>query len=248
MAVSQAASVHERNPIPNEERLIVALDSRTVDEARRLAERLWQTVSFFKVGLTLQFHEHGMDFVGELIKNGKKVFLDSKVYDVPEQARGAVSNIVRMGVSFLTIHGDSAIVKAAVDERNIANSCLKLFAVTVLTSLDEQDLHEMGYTCSVEQMVLYRAKTALNAGCDGVICSGLEAPSVRSCVADQLLIVTPGIRSSGSSRDDQKRVVTPEQALRSGADYIVMGREIARAADPADAAKRIREVVESVCG
>lgn len=230
--------------IPIRDRLIVALDVGSVAEANQVVDALGDTVNFYKVGLGLHYRG-GIDLAKALKLQGKKVFLDSKIYDVEATTKAAVESIVALGVDFCTIHGNTSILKEAVAGRG--NSNLKLFAITVLTSLDDRDLHEMGYTVSVEKMVDYKTKSAIAAGCDGVITSGLEARMIRE-IADEngsgLLIVTPGIRSAGVSRDDQKRVATPESAIEAGADYIVMGRQILRAKNPHDEARRVLDTIE----
>ena len=232
-----------KESIPASERLIVALDVESRDEARRLVDELGEAVSFYKIGLGLQFRG-GIELAAELKRRGKKVFLDSKIYDVEATTKSAIQSIAALGVDFTTIHGNTSILKEAVAGRG--DSSLKLFAITVLTSFDDSDLHEMGYTVSVDKMVAYKTKSAIGAGCDGVIASGLEAGMIRE-IADEtgskLIIVTPGIRSAGISRDEQKRVATPESAIKSGADYIVMGRQILRAKDRRDEAKRVLETI-----
>jgi orotidine-5'-phosphate decarboxylase len=234
-----------KKDIPTSERLIVALDVDSKEQAKRLVAELGDAVCFYKVGLGLQFRG-GIDLAQELKAQGKKVFLDSKIYDVEATTKAAVQSIAAMGVDFTTIHGNTSILREAVAGRG--DTSLKLFAITVLTSLDDADMHEMGYTVSVEKMVAYKTRSAMAAGCDGVITSGLEAAMVRD-IADQtassLLIVTPGIRSAGVSRDEQKRVATPEGAIKAGADYIVMGRQILRARNPQDEAKRILHTIDS---
>ena len=181
----------------------------------------------------------GVDhFIRSLIEQGKKVFLDYKYYDVPETLRKAVHRASGIGVSFLTIHGSSSVIEAAVKGRG--NSDLKLFMVTVLTSMDAADIAEMGYTNhSVEELVLFRAQKALNAGCDGVIASGLEAQKIKELSANRLLVVTPGIRSEGYPDDDQKRKTTPTDAISAGADYLVIGRPITENVNPRREAESI---------
>lgn len=224
------------NRIDAKDRLIVALDLRDVDEARHTVELLGETVSFYKVGLTLQLAPGVEGLIHELISRGKKVFLDYKYYDVQETLRKAVSQAARLGVSFLTVHGTGDLLKAAVSGKG--NSDLKLFMVTVLTSLEAKDVAEMGYTeSSVEDLVLFRTRKALEAGCDGVITSGREAKKVRELAGDKLLVVTPGIRPDGYGEDEQKRRTTPTSAIQAGADYLVIGRPITGAADPRKAAQ-----------
>jgi orotidine-5'-phosphate decarboxylase len=211
--------------IDAKERLIVALDLPGIEDARRMVDALDGVVSFFKVGLTLQLAEGVEDFIRSLIREGKNVFLDYKYYDVPETLRKAVSRAAGLGVKFLTIHGSSGSMRGAVDGRG--KSTMKLFTVTVLTSMDASDIAEMGYTQhSVEQLVLFRARKALEAGCDGVIASGLEVGKIKAFSGDHLLVVTPGIRPEGYPEDDQKRRATAREAILAGADYLVIGRPI----------------------
>lgn len=228
------------------ERLIVALDQPTVEEARAAVDRLGDSVVFYKIGLTLHF-AGGLELARDLARRGKRVFLDAKLYDIPEQVRGAVANIDRMGVDFLTVHGDREIIAAAVAGR-APGSRLRLLAVTVLTSLDDSDLQTMGFMASVEDLVRYRVALAREAGADGVVASGLEAAGIRAQVGDSLLIVSPGIRSAGVGRDEQKRVTTPEDAMRAGVDYIVVGRQILRAADPKTEADKVVAEMERGLG
>ena len=227
--------------IPTEERLIVALDVPNAEEAKKLVQCLDGVVSFFKIGLSLQMIA-GRELVEWLIGKGKKVFLDYKYFDIEETIKKAVANVAELGVSFLTIHGNGRIIKAAVEARGQSN--LKILSVTVLTSLDASDIQELGFECSVEDLVLHRARKAWEAGCDGVIASGHEARAIGELSQDQLLIVTPGIRPAGSSTDDQKRSVTPVQAIESGADYLVVGRPIRNAKDPRMVAKSILDEIQ----
>lgn len=213
--------------IKAEERLIVALDLSDVQEARLMVEALEGLVTFFKIGLALQLAQGVEGFIRSLIAGGKRVFLDYKYYDVPETIRKAVARAAGLGVSFLTIHGSSQIIKGAVMGRG--NHPLKLFAVTVLTSMDANDIGELGYTQhSVEQLVLFRARKALEAGCDGVIASGHEARQIKELSQNSLLIVTPGIRPEDYPEDDQKRKITARDAVLAGADYLVIGRPITK--------------------
>jgi orotidine-5'-phosphate decarboxylase len=230
--------------IPLEERLIVALDVPTVDEARAVIARLGSAVRFHKIGMQLQF-AGGLDLARELVGQGRKVFLDSKLLDIGQTVTSAVENIARMGVSFLTIHGTSQTIRAAVQGRGASG--LKLLAVTVLTSMDAEDVAELGLSCPVEDLVLLRTRKALDAGCDGVIASGREAASIRKVAGDRLLLVVPGIRSAGIAQDDQKRATTPADAIQAGADYLVVGREILRADNPAAAAESVlRQIDEAL--
>ncbi|MBI5379870.1 MAG: orotidine-5'-phosphate decarboxylase [Nitrospirae bacterium] len=222
--------------IDAKERLIVALDLPTVEEAKRLVRHLDGLVSFFKIGLELQLVA-GLDFVKWLIQDEKKVFLDYKYFDVEETIRRAVAQVAAIGVNFLTVHGSGGIIRAAVEGRG--QSELKLLAVTVLTSLDALDIRDLGFECAVEDLVLYRARKAMEAGCDGVITSGHEARAIRELAKDRLLIVTPGIRPEGATRNEHKRSVTPTQAIQAGADYLVVGRPIRDAKDHRMAAEQI---------
>jgi len=227
------------------DRLIIALDLPGIDEARAMVEQLDGVADFFKIGLTLQLAPGVERLIQDVIASGKKVFLDYKYYDIAETIRKTVSMAAKLGVSFLTIHGPSTLVKAAVEGRG--SSPLKLFTVTVLTNLDQSDMTEMGYSeHTVEQIVLHRAKKALEAGCDGVIASGREAEAIRQ-LSKRLLIVTPGIRPDGSPEDDQKRKVTPAQAIAAGADYLVIGRPITSppSGTPKEAAVRILAEMQS---
>jgi orotidine-5'-phosphate decarboxylase len=227
------------------DRLIVALDVPSAPEALALVARLGDTVRFYKVGLQLQF-AGGLGVAETLINQGKKVFLDSKIYDVGETVRGAVANVANMGVNFVTVHGNGAVIKAAVEGRGTRP--LKILSVTLLTSLDASDLEEMGIASrySVADIVRMRAKSALDAGCDGVIASGQEAADIRKLAGNRLLIVTPGIRSKNMARHDQKRVATPYEAVSAGADYLVMGRQIIESDDPKKMAESVFE--EIACG
>ncbi|HEV2855647.1 MAG TPA: orotidine-5'-phosphate decarboxylase [Thermoanaerobaculia bacterium] len=230
--------------IPPEERLIFALDVPTVEEARGLVLTLKEAVQFYKVGLEL-FLAGGASFelIDWLVGQDKKVFLDLKLYDIPETVARAVRALRERPVTFLTVHGDGAILEAAGREKGD----LKILAVTVLTSLDRAGLRELGFAGEVSDLVLARARRAQETGCDGVIASGQEAKALRDHLGRDLLIVTPGIRPSGNRpADDQKRVVTVEEALRGGADHIVVGRPIRDAADPYEAALQIQGTIEGL--
>ncbi|MSQ49106.1 MAG: orotidine-5'-phosphate decarboxylase [Betaproteobacteria bacterium] len=222
--------------IPRRERLIVALDVSSVAEAQALVEKLGDSVRFYKIGLEISTSGGYYELLDWLVKRGKRVFCDLKLYDIPETVRRAVANLRGRGVTFLTVHGDRAIMEAAAQEKGE----MKILAVTVLTSLDKRDLEQMGYRGEVSQLVLARASGALAAGCDGVIASGLEAPGIKSAHGARLLVVTPGIRPAGGDRGDQKRTVDVAQAFGNGADYIVVGRPIRDAQDPAAAAAAIQ--------
>jgi orotidine-5'-phosphate decarboxylase len=220
------------------ERLILALDLPDIAAARKMVQELDGVVDFFKVGLTLQLAAGVEEFIRSLIAQGKRVFLDYKYYDVPETLRKAISRASELGVSFLTIHGSSALIRAAVKGRG--DRGLKLFCVTVLTSMDGEDMAEMGYSHhTVEQLVLFRARKALEAGCDGVIASGLEVGKIKDLAGNALLVVTPGIRDEDSPQDDQKRRTTARTAILSGADYLVIGRPITESPHPRAEAERL---------
>jgi orotidine-5'-phosphate decarboxylase len=216
--------------------LIVALDFESAAQARALIERLGDRISFYKVGLEL-YAAAGMDFVRELTAGGKDVFLDLKLYDIGETVKRAVARIAAGGVRFTTVHGSRAVMRAALEGR--AGSPLKLLAVTVLTSFDQDDLADLGYPCPVRDLVALRVRKAVESGIDGIVCSPIEARLVREIAGPGAILVTPGVRSAGAGKGDQKRVATPAEALRDGANYLVIGRQITRAADPAAEADRL---------
>ena len=216
------------------DRLIVALDVPTVSEARQLTTALGQSVTFYKVGLEL-IMRGGLGFVEELISNNKRVFLDMKLLDISNTVERATANAAEMGAEFLTIHGhDLKTMRAAVAGRG--NTKLKLLAVTVLTHLSREDLKEHLVDIETGDLALHRATLAAEAGCDGVICSPLEAKRIKEKLGNKLIVVTPGIRLSGGGADDQARVTTPESAIQAGADYLVVGRPITQASNPKMAA------------
>jgi orotidine-5'-phosphate decarboxylase len=226
-------------------RLIVALDVASPEEASALVGRLGPAVSFYKVGLEL-YAAAGMAFVRELVGAGKDVFLDLKFYDIPETVKRAVRQVGATGVRFLTVHGSGPVMRAAAEGR--AGAPLKLLAVTVLTSFDREDLEDLGYRCEVADLVALRVQKARQAGIDGIVCSAQEVAAVRALAGPDLILVTPGVRSAGAAAGDQKRIATPAEAIRSGADYIVVGRQITRAADPAAEAARILEEIARAAG
>ena len=225
-----------KNPI------IVALDFEDAAQARSLIQRLGSAVDFYKIGMELYAAE-GMQFVRELTGEGQHVFLDLKLYDIPETVKRATAQVAKTGVRFLTVHGSNAVMRAAADARGAAQ--LKLLAVTVLTSFDRDDLAQLGYPSSVEDLVALRVKNAMAAGMDGIVCSAKEAAAVRALAGPQAILVTPGVRSPSADSGDQKRVATPAEALAAGANYLVIGREITRAQDPRSACMRILESVEN---
>ena len=223
-------------PLDSRDRLIVALDLPGVRDAQQMVERLGDSVSFYKVGYQLAFAS-GLAFVDELIRGGKEVFLDMKLHDIENSVSKGVESVARTGVTFLTVHAYPQTMKAAVAAR--AGSQLKILAVTVLTSYDDIDLAEAGYSSDVDALVARRAQQAHDMGIDGLVCSPEEASPLRLAVGNDMLFVTPGVRPEGSAHGDQKRVATPGQAIRAGADYLVVGRPITGAADPKRAAKAI---------
>ena len=212
-------------------RLIVALDVPTAAEAHGLIDRLGDAVAFYKVGLWL-LHAPGIDgLIERLVGSGKEVFLDCKMYDIGETVREGVARAAERGVSLVTVHGNRDILKAAVAGKQ--GSALKIFAISVLTNLDDDDVRGMGYLCPVEELVEIRVKKAIEYGCDGLIAAPQDAPRIRKIApAGSLLLGTPGVRPAGHGQDDHKRGGTPASAIEGGADYIVMGRPIIRADDP----------------
>ena len=227
-------------PIPGPERLIFALDVPSTAEARRLVDALGDAVHFYKLGLELFMAGGYFELLDHLIGQGKQVFVDLKFFDVPETVAAAVRQLRDRGAQFATVHGNDGMIEAACREKGD----LKILAVTALTSLDQGDLRDLGFTVSVEKLVLSRAERALAYGCDGVISSGLEARALRTSLGSRLLIVSPGIRPvENRTDDDQKRVVTARDAFRAGADYIVVGRPIREAGDPRAAARAIQDEI-----
>jgi orotidine-5'-phosphate decarboxylase len=222
--------------------IIVALDVESADDARALVRRLAPQVRFYKVGMEL-YAGAGIDFVRELLGEGHEVFLDLKFYDIPETVRRAVAQVARTGVRFLTIHAVPSVMRAAVEGKG--DSRLQLLAVTVLTSFGPADLTDMGYSCTASDLVATRARQAAEARVDGIVCSPLEVAMVRGITGPEAILVTPGVRSAGAAAGDQKRIATPAEAIRNGANYLVMGRQITRAADPAAEAARVLEEVAS---
>jgi orotidine-5'-phosphate decarboxylase len=221
----------------NNDPVIIALDFDSPQEADRLVKSLGDSATFYKVGMEL-FAAAGMDYVRCLVDRGKRVFLDMKYYDIGETVRRAVSVAARSGAEFLTIHAVPQVMRAAVEGRG--NSPLKLLAVTVLTSLDDADLREMGHDSSVAELVSKRVKQAMDAHIDGIVGSPLEARAIRAAAGPDAILVTPGVRSRSAGKGDQKRVATPAEAVRDGASYIVIGRQVTRAEDPAEALAGIR--------
>ncbi len=229
-----------RPVIPNDQRLIVALDVPSGNEARELVQALGDSVSFYKVGLELFTGADGFAVVDWLSAHGKQVFVDLKFFDVPATVARAVKQLCGRNITFATVHGNDAIMRAAAE----ASGDVGILAVTVLTSLDSADMRDLGFDCDIPALVRSRARRALNLGCAGVVASGEEAAVLRTTLGDDGVIVTPGIRP-GHHDDDQKRAVTPTQALRDGADYLVVGRPIRDADSPKAAAEQIQAEIRS---
>ena len=228
--------------IPIDERIIFALDVPTVDEAISWARRLSSHVRFYKVGLEL-FLGGGWGVVDELIHMGHKVMLDLKFFDIPETVKRAIRQVRQSGVTFCTIHGNEPIIRAATEEKG----GLEVLAVTVLTSFDPEDLYAMGLKGTVEELVLTRAQKAVQLGCDGVVASPKEVSSLRNRLGHDFLIVTPGIRPHTGgldTGDDQRRTATPYEAIKNGADHLVIGRPIRDAKDPIDTVHKIQEEIK----
>ena len=223
------------------ERLIVALDLASVKEAEAMVSRIGDAVSFYKIGYQLAF-AGGLDFTAGLIAAGKQVFLDLKLHDIANTVTKGVESVAQIGATFLTVHAFPQTMKAAVEGKR--GSKLRILAVTVLTSYDDADLAAAGYDMSVAELAAARAGQARDIGVDGLVCSAEEATDLRKIVGPGMALVTPGIRPMGSATGDQKRVTSPARAIRSGADYLVVGRPIVEAADPKAAAERIVDEIE----
>lgn len=232
-------------PIHDRDRLICALDVPDADSARALVNELGDSVSFYKIGLELCMAGGYFELLDWLVAQDKKVFVDLKFFDVPATVGAAVERLSHRGATFATVHGNQAIMEAAAEKKGD----LGILAVTVLTSLDRGDLDDLGFKCDVEELVLSRARRALEAGCDGVVSSGMEAEKLRASIDHRLMVVTPGIRPVDNRPvDDQKRVVSPTDAFRNGADYIVVGRPIRGAEQPRAAAEAIQQEITDVFG
>ena len=218
------------------DRLIVGLDVPSVREAQAVVKDLEGVVSFYKIGYQLAF-AGGLDFARELAAGGTKIFLDMKLLDIDNTVAKGVENIAKMGMSMLTLHAYPKAMKAAVEAAKGSDLCL--LAVTVLTSMDDQDVIDAGYKYDPRSLVLRRAEQALAAGMGGIVCSADEAAAVRKIVGPDLAVVTPGIRPAGAEHGDQKRVVTPAQAIRNGSSHLVVARPIVQAGDRREAARAI---------
>jgi len=217
--------------------VIIALDFDSATDANRLDSALGDSAGFYKVGMEL-YAAAGMDYVRSLIDRGNRVFLDLKYYDIGETVKRAVAVAARSGATFLTVHGIGQVMRAAVEGRGVFP--MKLLAITVLTSFDREDLREQGYDCEVADLVRRRVGLAMQCGIDGIVASPLEAQAIRAQAGPAAILVTPGVRSRGAATGDQKRVATPAAAIRDGANYVVIGRQVSRAADPRAALIEIR--------
>ncbi|MDK1491593.1 orotidine-5'-phosphate decarboxylase [Sinorhizobium sp. 7-81] len=224
------------------DRLIVGLDLPTIAEAEKIVSTLGDDVAFYKIGYQLAF-AGGLEFARDLAASGKKVFLDMKLLDIDNTVAKGVENIVKMGMSMLTLHAYPKAMKAAVEAARGSGLCL--LGVTVLTSMDEQDVIDAGYEYDPHTLVLRRAEQARAAGMGGIVCSAEEAAAVRKIIAAEMALVTPGIRPAGADKGDQKRVMTPAEALRAGSSHLVVARPIVQAAEPLTAARAILTEMES---
>jgi orotidine-5'-phosphate decarboxylase len=227
--------------IPAKDRLIFAMDVPTTDRAKALATELDDAVTFYKIGLELMMSGEYFDLLDWMLARDKKVFCDLKFFDIPATVGSAVRSLKDRGATFVTVHGNRSIMEAAAENKG---DSLKVLGVTVLTSLDRGDLDDLGFDCDLDALVLSRAKQCLEAGCDGVISSGLEVPKLREFVDEKLLVVSPGIRPVDNKPvGDQKRVVTVATAFQNGCDHIVVGRPIRDAESPRAAAEMIQEQI-----
>ena len=223
-----------------EDRLIFALDVPEVSEAKKIVTELDNSVNFYKIGMELLMTGQYFDLLDWLIAKDKKVFVDLKFFDVPETVGRTIARLSDYGATFATVHGNQALMEKASENKNN----LKILAVTALTSLDRGDLDDLGFDCNVKDLVISRAKRAFEAGCDGIVSSGLEVPYIREYVNNKLIAVTPGIRPVAND-DDQKRVVDVATAFKSGSDYIVVGRPIKKAENRYEAATNIQKIIRS---
>ena len=224
-----------------EDRLIFALDLPEVAKAKEIVVELNDSVNFYKIGMELLMTGQYFKLLDWLIAKDKKVFVDLKFFDVPETVGRTIARLSQYGATFATIHGNQALMEKAAENKNN----LKILAVTALTSLDRGDLDDLGFKCNVKDLVISRAKRAFEAGCDGIVSSGLEVPYIREYVDNKLIAVTPGIRPVAND-DDQKRVVDVATAFKSGSDYIVVGRPIKNAENRYEVATNIQKIIQSV--
>jgi orotidine-5'-phosphate decarboxylase len=237
----RGSDLHASDP---REKLIVALDVSTAAAAQRIVAAVGESALTYKVGMQLYTAE-GPQVVRDLVASGRRVFLDLKYHDIPNTVASAVREAARLGVSMLTVHatGSSKMLRSAVDAARAVNPSLLVLAVTVLTSLDQSDLEQVGVQGSVHDEVLRLSKLALASGCQGIVTSARESSKLRSELGNDFAIVTPGVRSVGSDHADQARVVTPAEAVAAGASHIVVGRPITEAADPAAEARSILQQI-----
>ena len=226
--------------IKPEDRLIFALDVPEVSDAKEIVMELDDSVNFYKIGMEMLMTGKYFELLDWLVKQDKKVFVDLKFFDVPETVGRAIARLSDYGATFATIHGNQALMEKAAENKNK----LKILAVTALTSLDRGDLDDLGFVCDVQELVISRAKRAFEAGCDGIVSSGLEVPFIREYVDDKLIAVTPGIRPV-ENVDDQKRVVDVAKAFKNGSDYIVVGRPIKNADNRYEAASNIQKIIKN---
>src|SRR5882762_6385019 len=231
--------------IASRDRLIVPLDLPGIAEAEAMVARLGDSVTFYKIGYQLAY-AGGLPLVGRLTAAGKKVFVDLKLHDIGNTVARGVESVAKLGATFLTVHAYPQTMKAAVEGR--AGSSLKILAVTVLTSYDDDDLHAAGYRLNVADLVEARAQQAQVLGVDGLVSSPEEAADLRKIVGHQMNLVTPGIRPAGSATGDQKRIMTPARAIAAGSDYLVVGRPIVEASDPKAAADAIQAEIAQALG
>ncbi len=238
----------ERSSIQSQDRLIFALDVSNAEEARALIRTLGDSVSFYKLGLEMFLSGHYFELLHDLKDAGKKIFADLKLFDSPATVASAVRQLARHEADFCTVHRNDAMLKAAAE----AKGGMRILAVTALTSLDQGDLDDLGFQCDAQTLVLSRARRALELGCTGVVSSGLEVPTLRAEVDHALITVCPGIRpvfnDEATAIGDQQRVMTPSAAIRSGADFLVVGRPIKTADDPRWAAQQVQQEIAAALG
>ena len=230
------------------DRLMLPVDVPTIQDAEALFSRTEGKIGVYKIGMELQF-AGGLEFARDLAADGKKIFLDVKLHDIDNTITQAIRNVARMGMTFVTLHGYPKTLRAAV--KGLAEegkTALCLLGVSVLTSMDEHDLAAAGYRGPVADLVAARARDARDAGMGGIVCAATEAQNMRAILEGDLVIVTPGIRPKGSSANDQRRVMTPEDAIRAGSDYLVVGRPISKADDPGAAAEAVVAEIEAALG